>query len=191
MNKPEFWKAELHREVGRLRRALEEEPAAIVAARSVTIERFAFITAFIMRKLDEADHLTLDVTRSTWPVLRFAGTVPPPHRRWFAITEDRKNWRQPLEQHYDLACPTQETLRFDRLCDRLVHHFAFEVRHDARADEVHILFNSDHTKDRLYLIMLSTLTRVVEEVAYDEVRWVDMSRAEGRVIQRRSRPNSE
>jgi len=65
--------------------------------------------------------------------------MPPPHRRWFAISEDAKNWRQPIEQHYDPANATTARLPFKNNCDRLIHHFAFESRYDAAADKVEIL----------------------------------------------------
>jgi hypothetical protein len=172
-----------------VRQALDANGAAQLVRSSVTFERFFFVTAYIMRNLKEADALTLDVIESSWPVVRFASIKPPPHRKWFAVSYDRgQTWRQPLEQHYDLARPNAERLKFPKLCDRIVHHFAFEVRHNDAEDRVDVLFNSDRTKDRLYVIALPTYAHVVEEVAHDEVRWIDMDQAEGRVIQRRQRP---
>ena len=190
MDRREFWKAELHREVLRLRRAIDTDGAERIVQTTVTVERFAFLTAYIMRKLKEADVLTRDVTESKWPVTKFPCVVPPPHRAWFAVSEDGEAWRQPLEDHYDLAHGTRERIRFHRLCNYLVHHFAFAVRYDREHDEIGILFNSNRTKDRLFRIALPVYVATVEEVAYDEAGWVDMdsTRAKDPVIRRRRRP---
>jgi hypothetical protein len=190
MNRPDFWKDELHREVLRLRQAIDSDGLEGLALRSVTVERFAFVTAYIMRKLWEAEALTLDVTEFKWPVSKFPCVKAPPHRSWFAVSNDGKTWRQPLEDHYDLARPNRERLRFSKICNYLVHHLAFEVRYDSAAADLEILFNSDDSQDHLYLITLPTYVAVVEEVAYDEVRWVsrDINRSKDPVIQRRQRP---
>ena len=151
-----------------------------------------FVSAYVARKLKEADALTLDVTESMWPVSRCRCIKSPPHRKWFAVSYDEgKTWRQPLEDHYDLTGRNREQLRFAKICDYLVHHFAFEVRYDEGVGIIELLFNSDRTKDRLYVMDLRTYVGLVEEVAYDEVRWVDLNQAEGRVVQRRQRPRDE
>jgi len=91
---------------------------------------------------------------------------------------------------------------FGNICDRLIHHFAFEARHVPENDRIEILFNSDHTSGRpdparhrgswsdgrLFLMQLDEYVALITEVAGDEVLWVDMNRAEGKVIQRRNRP---
>ena len=123
-----------------------------------------------------------------------AHLTPPPHRAWFAISEDGgEAWRQPLEHHYDLGRANPEYLRFSKLCDYLIHHFAFAVRYHGATDEIGVFFNSDHTKDRLYRIRLHAYAALVEEVAYDEAVWVDMNRdrSDNPVIRRRQRPSSE
>jgi hypothetical protein len=179
----------LSRELGRLNAFLDEHGVEWAVKHSVQIERFAFVTAYIMRKLDEADALTRDVTDSEWPVVEFPCLSPPPHRKWFLVSEDLKTWRQPLEQHYDLSTRSRRPLRFGRICDLIIHHFAFEARHAPADDRVELLFNSDHTRNEgLFLMGLTEYKALVREVAQDVVQWVDMSRDEGRVIQRRRRP---
>ncbi len=177
-----------------MRRALDADGPERLVQTTVTVERFVFLTAYIMRKLDEAEFLTRDVTESKWPVTKFPCVVPPPHRAWFAISEDEgKTWRQPLEDHYNLARGNREVLPFCKICDYFVHHFAFAARYDGGRDEVGIYFNSDHTKDRLFRIALPAYMGLVDEVAYDETAWVDMDsgRAKDPVIRRRQRPAGE
>jgi hypothetical protein len=101
----------------------------------------------------------------------------------------------PLDAHYDLDAPRNSKQRFGDLCNLLIHHFAFEVRLRPVSGELEILFNSDWTKDRLFGMLLDDYVSLVEEVAYDEIRWVSMDRGakggKGRVIQRRHRPPLE
>ena len=89
MNNEQFWKHELFRESSRFREAVDEEGIdRLVARRSPLIERFVFVTAYMMRKLAEAQWLTVDVIQGGWKVQAFPYTSPPPHRRWFATSPD-------------------------------------------------------------------------------------------------------
>jgi hypothetical protein len=89
MNNAQFWKHELFRESSRFREAVREEGIdRLVARRSPLIERFVLVTAYMMRKLGEAQWLTVDVIRSGWKVQAFPCTSPPRHRRWFATSSD-------------------------------------------------------------------------------------------------------
>jgi hypothetical protein len=113
----------------------------------------------------------------------------PPHRHWFRLWEKSggRSW-QPIESHYGLDAPSAAELPFDKLCNYLIHHFAFALR-TTGSGTVEMLFNSDYTKDEcLFAMPLDRFKAVIEEVAYDEVRWVDKNGAEGRVTQRRSCP---
>jgi hypothetical protein len=78
---------------------------------------------------------------------------------------------------------------FERLCNRLIHHFAFVLRMSADEQNIEIFFNSEDTDEQLWLISLSRYRAIVEEVAYDEATWEDSNREEGRVILRRRRPD--
>jgi hypothetical protein len=190
IDRPKYWKHQLRRELNELRLVLVEEELDSVVERTVPLERFAFVTAFIMRKLAQGQSLTVEVTEWKLPVQRFTCIQEPPGRAWFLIREvGSETWRQPIEQHYDLERSTSESLSFERTCDLLIHHFAFESRfNEGRAE---LLFNSDHTTDRLYAVALEDYKRLVTEAVDDEVRWVDMDRSINRVIQRRTRPPSE
>ena len=190
VNNAKFWKHELFRESSRLREAIDAEGIdRLLARRSPLIERFVFVTSYMMRKLDEARWLTVDVTRRGWQVQAFPCTSPPPHRRWFVTSPDGNQWSQPLDQHYDLDAPRRHTLSFGQVCDCIVHHFAFDARQDPVSGGAKLLFNSDWTKeDSLFGMLLDTYLELVLDVASDQVGWVDMDGSVGRVIQRRQRP---
>src|SRR5688572_9524992 len=48
-----------------------------------------------------------------------------------------------------------QRLRLARICHLLIHHVAFDVRFSREVADAEILFNSDRSKDRLYVIALS------------------------------------
>jgi hypothetical protein len=191
VNRPAYWQQELMRENIILRRRLDEAGLGKVVLSSVAIERYVFLTAYVMRKLKEAGALTEDVTKSMWPVMRYPMTDPVPPRAWFLLSEDGQTWRQPLDQHYDLGEGRPEKMEFDHICNRLIHHFAFDVRVGGNGIG-EILFNSDHTTNRLWSITLDRYMGLVDEVAHDETMWIDTDRTrkDNPVIRRRQRRGS-
>lgn len=196
MNDARFWKHELFRESSRFAEAIKDEEQGgglvrMVERRSPFLERFAFVTAYMMRKLAESEWLTQDVLQRGWAVTEFPCTLPPPHRRWFAVLEDRRSWRPPFERHYDLNAGAARTLSFRQVCNALIHHFAFDARLAPESGAPEMLFiNDERATEALYGMRLDTYRELVLDVAYDEVRWVDMdaSRTKRPVIQRRHRP---
>ncbi|MEJ7893340.1 MAG: hypothetical protein WKF94_11940 [Solirubrobacteraceae bacterium] len=154
------------------------------------IERFAFVTAYIMRKLQEADALTEEVMGSRWSVAVYRNPTQTPRRPWFRVSEDGRSWRQPIEMHYDLERPQSTRLAFRGVCNNLVHHFAFDVRQGA--PDLEMLFNSWDTRDRLFAMSLGSYIKLVEEVHYDEITWVSLDPSKPhheQVVQRRHRPS--
>jgi hypothetical protein len=190
MDRPKFWQHELFRERSRLQEVIDQEGLSYLVGPSVLLEKFVFVTAYIARKLTEANVLTVEMVDSKWPVKRFRRVAKPPHRAWFRISEDGYSWRQPIEQYYDLDHSTEEQMGFENLCNRLIHHFAFVLRMSADEQDIEILFNSEQTDEQLWLITLSTFREMVEEVANDEATWEDSSRDERRVVLRRKRPEA-
>jgi hypothetical protein len=188
MRDGEYWKEDLSHEVRRIRRVLQHAEVEGVMSQPAHVERFVLVTAFEMRKLTEAHALTEDVRTPQHRVVEYPCTLPPPHRTWFRVSQDGETWRQPVEQHYDLDAPKRSQLTFERLCDLLIHHFAFELRQRPGTGELEMLFTSDKTSAQLYGMTLDSYIAVVEGVQYDHIGWVDMDRAAGRVILRRQPP---
>jgi hypothetical protein len=85
VNDAEFWKAELWRETSRLREALEQQGRDYYAARPAYVERYAFVTAYEMRKLEDAEALTLDVTDYSCDVLACPVLKPPANVQDFLL----------------------------------------------------------------------------------------------------------
>jgi hypothetical protein len=128
VNDTEFWKAELWRETSRLREALKRQGRDYYAARPAYVERYAFVTAYEMRKLEDTEALTLDVTDYSCDVLAYPVVKPPADVHDFLLRKHRRRFRVALDLHYDFDQPQPGNLRFRRLCNRLIHHLAFDVR---------------------------------------------------------------
>jgi hypothetical protein len=189
VNDAEFWKAELWRETSRLRQALEQEGRAYYAARPAYVERYAFVTAYEMRKLEDAEALTLDVTDSSRGVVAYPVIKPPADVHDFLLRKDGRSFRVALDLHYDLQQPQPAQLRFRHLCNRLIHHLAFDVREHPATDDLELLFTDTDHKQTLHGIALEAYIALVLETHYDEIRWVGVNE-KGKRIRRRQRPSS-
>ena len=159
-------------------------------ARPAYVERYAFVTAYEMRKLEDAEALTLDVTDHACDVLAYPAIKPPADVYDFLLRNDGRKFRLALDAHYDLEHPQPAKLRFRHLCNRLIHHLAFDVRRDPVADDLELLFtDTDHNR-ALQGIPLEDYIALVLEAHYDEIQWVGFNE-KGKRIRRRRRPPSE
>jgi hypothetical protein len=155
--------------------------------RGVVIERFMFVSAYIIRKLAENDELTVDLIDRDWPVRRFECVTYPPHPQQFRVTRNFQDWWQPIEDYYDLANARPASLRLKALCNLVIHHFAFEARGN-HEDGIEIYFNSERTKEEhLYAVAFDRYVELVEEAAYEEAVWFGVDRKTGRPTRHRTR----
>lgn len=154
--------------------------------RAVVIERFVFMAAYITRKLVENEELTEDILTRDWPIKRFRAMRNLPKRQQFRVSKDTKNWWQPVEDYYDLANPENASLRLEDLVNRLIHHFAFQLR-DVDGATTEVLFNSDRSRDWLCRMTLSDYMALIEQVANDEAIFLTVDKKTGRQLRHRTR----
>jgi hypothetical protein len=185
VNPGDAWKRWLRNDLRDLREEMEGANWQIDGYRAVVIERFVFMTAYITRKLVENEELTVDLVERDWPIKQFRAIRSLPKRQQFRVTQDMTNWWQPVEDYYDLADPEAATLRLEDLANRLIHHFAFQLRIRAEGT-TEILFNSDWSRDQLYLITLSDYMTVIEESANDEAVFFTIDKKTGRQLRHRT-----
>lgn len=158
------WKEELARDLRTVKRWIADASSTAPHEKaSVVIEKFAFTSAFIIRKLSEASKLSDDVESSSLPVRRFLrvdGGVPIHFLNWHRF-----------ETFYDLDRPEETSLSPRRLCNILIHSFVFVPEMDETGTRFEsVLFNSDHTKDKyLFQISLDALFTFVEAVSVDHI----------------------
>jgi hypothetical protein len=155
--------------------------------RSAVVERFVFISSYVVRKLRENEQLTLDLLERDWRVRQFVCTREPPSRQQFRRTSDFRTFWQPIDEYYDLARPHEQPLRLKRLCDLVIHHFAFDVR-TPNPSHVEFYFNSDHSREKcIYMMTLDAWIEMTDEVAHDRAIFFTVDRATGRPLRHRTR----
>lgn len=178
-----IWKEELARDLQAIRDRLQEFESSRVEgafeSASVALDKFAYTSAYIVRKLSEAHKLSDEFESILWPVLTHArlDTKRPIHFM---------NWHR-LEQHYDFEACMSTKITSRRLCNLLIHSFVFMPEMDETAERFSaILFNSDRTKDsELFEISLETLFQFAEAACEDYTDSFDFSVSGG--VVRKSR----
>jgi hypothetical protein len=186
INPGDAWKRWLRNDLRDLREQMEGTNRPSGSYRAVVIERFMFVTAYVARKLAENEELTVDLLEHDWPVKQFRLIRALPQRHQFRLSRDLKTWWQPVEDYYDLRDPQPGSLRLEKLCNRLIHHFAFQVQVD-NGETTEVLFNSERWPDPLYSITLADYMTLVEEVVNDEAVFFTTDKKTGRHLRHRTR----
>ncbi len=185
INPGDAWKRWLWNDLRDLREEAEGGNWEVGGYRAAVIERFVFMTAYITRKLAENEELTEDLLTHDWPIKRFRAIRTLPKRQQFRVSKDTKNWWQPVEDYYDFANPEDASFRLEDLVNRLIHHFAFQLR-AGEETTTEILFNSDRSRDWLYLMTLSEYIALIDEVANDEAVFFTVDKKTGRQLRHRT-----
>ncbi len=160
----DIWKVELARDLQAVRQQIA--PANLAAAYDqalVAIEKFAFTSAFIIRKLLEAHKLSDEILSTHLPVRRF----PRIDRE---IVINFLNWHR-FEDFYNLDSPEEIVLSPHTLCNLLIHSFVFCPEVDEFTGELGgIFFNSDRTRDKfLYWVSINKLFAFIEDISQDHI----------------------
>ena len=166
------WKRELKKELTTFRKLvakidLSGEPG-IPDNINLKVEKFFFVSAFIIRKLNEANKLSDELNEIKIPVVQ--------HKR---INKDHKihfmNNHNP-ERFYKLEGGSNSLIGLAVLCNILIHSFIFKVvvsnaeETDGKETVIGILVNSDYSKDKaLYHIALEDFIKIIEETINDNI----------------------
>jgi hypothetical protein len=171
------WKSELARDLRTVRRYIQkakslyrkrnsDDAEAAFERAAVAIEKFAFTSAFIIRKLSESMKLSDELEATPLPIQAFARIRPND-------SIDFLN-RHKIEKYYNMKSPRRMSIAPAKLCNALIHSFVFEVALDS------ILFNSDWTKNReLLQVELEDFFSFIQSVISDDI--VAMKVVRGRV----------
>lgn len=171
VNESSYWKADLAREVENINRRLRRykslkkrdlSPSEVLAYH---IERFAFLVAFIARKLLDSSKLSQQLESESLNL-----TAYPARKRRYK----RKDDEHEIMERYLFSRPTRHAISLRRLCDILIHSSEFNIVFNEER-ELSLAFNSERTQAVLYEITLSSLVTVANNVAEDDVvhsRWV-------------------
>jgi hypothetical protein len=126
------------------------------------LEKFVFWTAFITRKMREANKLSDELEAE-----EFAIDVYP--RIDGDRLQDFMNWHK-IEKFYDFGSPGQRVEGLRWICDQLIHSFVFFPQFEAEDELTGILFNSDKSRhEALFRLAWPEFERLVQLVATDDV----------------------
>jgi hypothetical protein len=121
---------------------------------SFKIERAVFVSAFIIRKLWEAQKLS-----SSWQAVAVRCSAFKRKER----VPDLMNWHQ-VERFYRLDSPKSERMTALELCNRIIHSFIFVENEKEDGALSGFFFASDHTKARgLWFVSWEELVRIFSE----------------------------
>jgi hypothetical protein len=177
----QVWKEVLLSELRGLREYLAKAQASrrsdIKERALVRVEKFVFISAFIMRKLFEVRKISDEMARSELNVLSFPRSNPG--RRIH-----RMNWDR-IDLHYDLGRATSRKVPVRTLCNQLIHSAVFLCgtgEADGQVEGFYIT-SDDQKESRLLYVDLEIYCEVVERVISDDIVWAYTNFATGALIQ--------
>jgi len=141
---------------------------------NLRVEKFFFISAFIIRKLNEANKLSDELVSKDFDCTRY--------RR---IKDDNiidfMNCHH-IEKFYDLRNGEKSSLKLKYICNYFIHSFVFlcSIGDDDRLCGVFV--NSDRTENKfLYYIELNTFIMLINDVINDDIVSVSYNRIAGKL----------
>ena len=124
------------------------------------VERDCFVSGFLSRKLRESTKIPDSTWKLQLPAIKYPRT---------GSFLDRMNcWK--FDEHYQLDQPQTTRLKYEKLCNWLVHSYVFAIHQEDNGGLGGIFVNSDHSRnDGLWYLKLHVLTRAIQRVASDYV----------------------
>ena len=182
------WKRELKKELNNFRKLvakidLSGEPG-IPDEINLKVEKFFFVSAFIIRKLNEAKKLSDELNEMKIPVVQFR-RINKDHKIHFMNSHN-------LERFYKLEDGSNSSMGLAVLCNTLIHSFVFKVvvsnpeETDQKETVIGVLVNSDYSKDKaVYHIELEEFFSIIEETIGDHIVYSRHNYESGKVINSR------
>lgn len=155
IHKSSPWKTRLAGDADLLERWAGKPPSE---RRSFLIEQKLFLTAYALRKLDEANRLSSGLLTHAMSVVRFTPTKPG----YAAFNNHR------FDAYFDLERPTAQNLPRRRLLNMLIHSLVFiEVLDDAGRIEAFMVTSEREREDGLFQASLSEMIALMRAAAAD------------------------
>jgi hypothetical protein len=150
-------------------------PEGRMQATILAMEKFVFWAAFVMRKLADSHKLSDELSASLWKVQRY----PKIESRRFI---DHLNSHR-LDDNYDLGRGLPDQLRPRQICGMLLHSLVFiPVSDEDGCSLTGFFFNSDRTKDRVYMLSWEEFRGLIEALVADDVVGMTYNRITGEMV---------
>lgn len=187
------WKQELQKELNKFKKFISNmdlsKEDGVPDNVNIKIEKFFFVSSFIIRKLNEAEKLSYEFNSMRVPVARF--------KRINKAIRIHKYNNHHLEKFYDLDKKEISSLRIATLCNDLIHSFIFkcgceEETISGKEKLSGIIFNSEHTKNSyLYFIELCDFISIIKDAIKDYVDYTYHDFVKGKSLNMRNHPTRE
>lgn len=168
------WKQELKKELDKFtRQILKSDSLVTVDNRDQTyfkIEKFFFISSFIIRKLNEAHKLSDELNETQISI-----------EKSMRINKDIElgHWNNHhVDEFYKLNQFQASSISVSTLCNSIIHSFIFgfvfnseeESDFDKEKDFIGVIVNSDFSKEKyLYYVKIEEFVFMVKEVIKDDI----------------------
>jgi len=142
------------------------------------VEKFFFTSAFIIRKLEEANKLSDELISMQFGCIRHL-------RIQHHTAVDSMNWHR-FQRFYDLSQEDGVSLRLREICNSLIHSFVFSLVTDDSHRLCGVFVNSNRTKEKfIYYIELNTFLKLINDVINDDIVSITHNRVTGKLKQTR------
>lgn len=179
----EVWKSDLKRELSALERLVAKRGAKSEPL-GIRIEKFYFLSAFIIRKLIEAGKLSSEVV-SQKVKLDFHECIDK------KVCIDRFNCHH-IDRFYDLNAGVLVLKDMKWLCGKLIHSFSFSQLHDKDDKFIGVFFNSDENKkEGLWYLSFSEYKRIVVSCVDDNIIFSCFNREKSKEVRFSDKRNVE
>jgi hypothetical protein len=173
-----IWKEELNKELREFTVFLDTTKAYLDDYLDLRVEKFFFVSAFLIRKLNEAHTLSDQLIANSYICERYP-------RININATLNIEN-KDSVHKFYNLTHQEQSSLKFGHICNLLIHSFIFSPVFAYSGKFFGVLFNSDKIKNRwLYWIEANTFCNLVSDVIQDDIVYTNYDRKTKKFIKSR------
>ncbi|MGC1121520.1 MAG: hypothetical protein WBA22_10545 [Candidatus Methanofastidiosia archaeon] len=166
------WKEELQKEFKSFSKFLTEIKTSENEYFNLRVEKFFFVSAFIIRKLNESNKLSDELTSKDFIYVKY-------NRIRSDAIVDFLNFHH-FDRFYDLKREEKCLLKSRDICNYFIHSFIFSTVHDENGQLCGVLVNSDRTKDEFLLyVELNTFTELINDVIDDDIVSMSYNRITG------------
>jgi hypothetical protein len=173
------WREELQKELNDFYNFLVNIEASEAEYFNLRVEKFFFVSAFIIRKLAEANKLSDELISKDFSCIKY-GRIKDDSIIDFLNCHH-------IERFYNLEKKEKYLLNLRDICNYFIHSFVFSTVHDANKKLCGVLVNSDRIKDKFLLyIELSTFIELINNVINDDIVSMNYNRVPGKLKKSRS-----
>ncbi|MFC1925649.1 hypothetical protein ACFLW2_03015 [Chloroflexota bacterium] len=178
ITKPAIWKQRLKKDFADLKGILSSEESLDYEYFNLHVQRFMFVAALIIRKLDEAYELSDELMAQKYPCIKHKQQRKRDNLSIFYLkgfSNSNSFMGEPTcspLMFYDTWHQEKAKLTIKEFCNTIVHSAVFWSNKKYKENKLlGIYVNSRYTKDRyVYYVKFSTIAKLINDVVRDKIR---------------------